>query len=130
MPLEPINPESLAKPVGYSHGMRGTGEWLMVAGQVGWNREGRMVSGDFAEQFDRALENVLEVVWKAGGRPESVARMTLYVVDKLEYQRARKRIGESWRVRMGRHFPAMTLVEVKGLLEDDARVEIDAVALV
>lgn len=130
MALDPVNPDSLARPVGFSHGMRGTGEWLLVAGQVGWNREGRMVSKDFSEQFDQALENVLEVVWKAGGRSDSVARLTLYVVDKDEYSRARKRLGEIWRRRMGRHYPAMTLVEVKGLLEDDARVEIEAVALV
>lgn len=130
MPLEPINPDALARPVGFSHGVRGSGDWLLVAGQVGWNREGRMVSSDFAEQFDQALQNVLEVVWQGGGGPESVARLTLYVVDKHEYSRARKRLGEVWRRRMGRHYPAMTLVEVKGLLEDDARVEIEAVALV
>jgi len=129
MPLEPINPESLARPQGFSHGMRGSGEWLLVAGQVGWNREGHIVSSDFVAQFDQALENVLEVVWKAGGGPESLARLTLYVLDKREYAASRKRLGEVYRARMGRHFPAMTLVEVKGLLEDGALVEIDAVAL-
>ena len=129
MPLEPVNPESLSRPKGFSHGMRGTGEWLLVAGQIGWNREGHMVSSDFVAQFDQALENVLDVVWKAGGGPESLARLTLYVVDKREYAASRERLGEVYRARMGRHFPAMTLVEVKGLLEDEARVEIDAVAL-
>jgi enamine deaminase RidA (YjgF/YER057c/UK114 family) len=110
--------------------MKGEGEWLFVAGQIGWNREGRMVSSDFVEQFDKALENVLEVVWSAGGRPESVARMVVYVTDKQEYRSRAKAVGASWRRRMGKHFPAMVLLEVKALLEDDAKVEIEAVALV
>ena len=128
--LVPINPDSLARPRGYSHGMRGQGELVFVAGQIGWNREGRMVSADLVEQFAQALDNVLEVVWRAGGRPDSVARMVLYVTDKGEYRRRAKPLGEAWRRRMGRHYPAMVLVEVKSLLEDDAKVEIEATALV
>jgi enamine deaminase RidA (YjgF/YER057c/UK114 family) len=89
-----------------------------------------MVSGEFAEQFAQALDNVLDVVWAAGGKPESVARMVVYVTDKHEYRLRAKAVGEAWRRRMGKHFPAMALVEVKGLLEDDAKVEIEAVALV
>jgi enamine deaminase RidA (YjgF/YER057c/UK114 family) len=127
--LTPVNPESLARPRGYNHGMKGTGEWLFVAGQIGWNREGRMVSADFAEQFAQALDNVLDVVWAAGGKPECVARMTVYVTDKAEYRRRAKAVGEAWRKRLGKHFPAMALVEVKSLLEDDAKVEVEAVAL-
>jgi enamine deaminase RidA (YjgF/YER057c/UK114 family) len=126
----PVNPESLAKPVGYSHGMKGTGDLLFVAGQVGWNREGRLVSDDLVEQFAQALDNVLEVVWAAGGKPESVARMVLYVTDKDEYQRRRRAIGEAYRRRMGKHFPAMVLVQVAALLEEGAKVEIEATALV
>jgi enamine deaminase RidA (YjgF/YER057c/UK114 family) len=129
VPLVPVNPDSLAKPQGFSHGLKGTGELLFVAGQIGWNREGRMVSDDLAVQFAQALENVLDVVWAAGGKPESVARMTVYVTDKAEYVRKRKPIGEAWRKRMGRHYPAMALVEVKALVEDDAKVEIEATAL-
>jgi enamine deaminase RidA (YjgF/YER057c/UK114 family) len=129
VPLVPVNPESLAKPQGFSHGIKGSGELLFVAGQIGWNREGRMVSDDLATQFAQALDNVLDVVWAAGGKPESVARMTVYVTDKADYVRKRKPIGEAWRKRMGRHYPAMTLVEVKALVEDDARVEIEATAL-
>jgi len=128
--LVPINPDSLARPRGYSHGIRGQGELVFVAGQIGWNREGRMVSADLVEQFAQALDNVLEVVWRAGGRPDSVARMVLYVTDKGEYRRRAKPLGEAWRRRMGRHYPAMVLVEVKSLLEDDAKVEIEATALV
>jgi enamine deaminase RidA (YjgF/YER057c/UK114 family) len=129
MPATPINPDSLARPVGFSHGMRGAGELLFVAGQVGWDRQGRMVSGDLVEQFDQALANVLEVVAAAGGTPASVARLVLYVTDKSEYRSRRKPIGAAYRERMGRHYPAMTLVEVSALLEDDAKVEIEAVAL-
>jgi enamine deaminase RidA (YjgF/YER057c/UK114 family) len=128
--LTPVNPESLAKPVGFSHGMKGSGDLVFVAGQIGWNREGRMVSDDLAVQFAQALENVLDVVWAAGGSPSSIARMTVYVTDKAEYVRKRKAIGEAWRKRMGKHFPAMALVEVKALVEDDARVEIEATAVV
>ena len=128
--LRPINPDSLAKPRGYSHGMKGEGEWLFVAGQIGWNREGRMVSADFAEQFAQALDNVLDVVWAGGGKPQSVARMTIYVTDKREYRARAKAVGEAWRRRLGKHFPAMALVEVKSLLEDEAKVEIEALALI
>jgi enamine deaminase RidA (YjgF/YER057c/UK114 family) len=129
MKLSEVNPESLSKPRGYSHGMKGEGEWLFVAGQIGWNREGRMVSADFAEQFAQALDNVLDVVWAAGGKPQSVARMTVYVTDKREYRARAKALGEAWRRRLGKHYPAMALVEVQSLLEDEAKVEIEAIAL-
>ena len=125
----PVNPSSLAPPRGYSHGMKGSGELLFVAGQVGWDAQGHMVQGDFVAQFAQALDNVLAVVGAAGGSPESVARLVIYVTDKREYRARRREVGEAYRMRMGRHFPAMALVEVKGLLEDDARVEIEAVAL-
>lgn len=127
--LTPVNPDSLARPVGFSHGMKGSGDLVFVAGQIGWNREGRMVSDDLALQFAQALENVLDVVWAAGGSPTSVARMTVYVTDKADYVRKRKAIGEAWRKRMGKHYPAMALVEVVALVEDDAKVEIEATAV-
>lgn len=127
--LTPINPESLAKPRGFSHGMKGEGQILFVAGQVGWNREGRIVSADFVDQFAQALDNVLDVVWAAGGKPESLARLTVYVTDKAEYLRRLRDLGVAWRKRLGRHYPAMALVEVKALLEDGALVEIEATAL-
>jgi enamine deaminase RidA (YjgF/YER057c/UK114 family) len=128
--LTTVNPETLATPRGYSHGMKGNGDVLFVAGQVGWDRSGHMVSGDFVAQFAQALDNVLEVVWKAGGEPASIGRLVLYVTDKAEYRRHQKAIGAAYRARMGKHFPAMVLVEVKALLEDDARVEIEATAIV
>jgi len=128
--LSPVNPASLSKPRGYSHGMKGSGDLVFVAGQIGWDRHGQMVPGDFAAQFAQALDNVLEVVWKAGGGPHSVARLVIYVTDKAEYRRLQKEIGAAYRARLGKHFPAMVLVEVKSLLEDDALVEIEATALV
>ena len=129
MKLDIINPDSLFPPRGYNHGVRGPGDLVFVAGQIGWSREGRMVSDDFVGQFAQALDNVLDVVWAAGGSPESVARMVVYVTDKREYVQNARPVGEIWRKKMGKHFPAMALVEVKGLVEDDAKVEIEAVAL-
>jgi enamine deaminase RidA (YjgF/YER057c/UK114 family) len=129
MPLKAVEPEGLVRPRGYSHGMMGQGELLFVAGQIGWNREGHMVSGDLVAQFDQALDNVLTVVWAAGGKPDSVARLVIYVTDKNDYRSCAKALGEAYRRRMGRHYPAMSLVEVKSLLDDDAKVEIEAVAV-
>ena len=130
MKLQAINPESLAKPRGYNHGMKGQGDLVFVAGQIGWNRQGQLVSDDFTLQFVQALDNVLDVVWAAGGSPSSIARMVVYVTDKQEYIRQAKDVGAAWRQRLGKHFPAMALVEVKSLLEDGAKVEIEAVAIV
>jgi|SRR3954471_22021780 enamine deaminase RidA (YjgF/YER057c/UK114 family) len=130
MTLSTVNPDSLAPPRGYSHGVKGTGQIVFVAGQVGWTREGRVVSADFLSQFQRALDNVLDVLWAAGGRPTDIARMTVYVTDKAEYVARTREIGEFWRQRLGRHYPAMVLVEVKSLLDDEAKVEIEAMALV
>jgi enamine deaminase RidA (YjgF/YER057c/UK114 family) len=127
--LTPVNPETLAKPVGYSNGLKGTGEVLFVAGQIGWDKAGQLVSPDFVAQFVQALDNVLEVVWKAGGSPQDIGRMTVYVTSLQEYVDGRKAIGEAWRTRMGRHYPAMSAVQVAGLLEPGAKVEIEATAL-
>ena len=129
MTLTAINPGSLVKPRGYSHGMKGHGDILFVAGQIGWCGEGRMVSDDLVLQFGQALDNVLAVVREAGGTPTSIARMVLYVTDKREYRQRSRLLGEAYRTRMGKHFPAMALVEVRSLLEDGARVEIEATAL-
>ena len=125
-----INPESLGAPHGYSNGVLVEGgRLLFIAGQVAWNEQQQIVSADIVEQFDRALANVLTVVSEAGGRAEQIARMILYVTDKREYREHLKDIGERYRARMGKHFPAMVLVEVKGLLEDAAKIEIEATAV-
>ena len=125
-----INPPGLAPPHGFSHGIVAQGRVLFVAGQIGWNGQAEMISDRFVDQFDQALANVLAVVREAGGVPESLARLTIFVVDKTEYVAAQREVGQRYRVRMGRHFPAMTLVEVKSLLEPRARVEIEATAVI
>ena len=126
-----INPESLVKPRGYSNGVlaEAGGELLFIAGQIGWDERQRMVSADFVEQFDRALSNVIAVVTEAGGTPERIARLVIYVTDKNEYRAALREVGGRYRARMGQHYPAMALVEVKSLLEDDAKVEIEGIAV-
>ena len=101
---------------------------MFLAGQIGWDATGRLASDKFDEQFDQALANLLAVVVEAGGRPESIGKLTIYVTDRAEYIAARKQVGEHYRRRMGRHFPAMTLVEVRALLEEGARVEIEGLA--
>ena len=131
MSFEVINPASLGRPRGYANGLLTApgARLLFVAGQIGWDEAQRIVSEDFVEQFDRALRNVLAVVGAAGGAAGGVARLVVYVTDKEEYRARTAEIGERWRALMGRHYPAMALVEVKGLLEDGAKVEIEAVAV-
>jgi enamine deaminase RidA (YjgF/YER057c/UK114 family) len=127
-----VNPASLARPSGYSHGIRvepGRG-LLALAGQVAWDRNSRIVSDDFAEQFERALANLLAVVEAAGGAPESVVKLTLFVTNKDEYIASVKNVGERYRRLMGTHYPAMTLVEVKALLEPGAKIEIEGLAAI
>lgn len=130
--LQPINPQSLGAPKGYSNGMLAPagGRLLAVAGQIAWDSEQRIVSDRFAEQFRQTLSNVVAVVNEAGGGPEHVASLTLYVVDKREYLDQLKEVGAAYRELMGKHFPAMALVEVSALLEPDAKVEIQTLAVV
>lgn len=126
-----INPEALGQPRGYSNGVLFEGgSLLFVAGQIGWDRESRIVSDDFAEQFAQALENVLAVVREAGGEPENIGRLLIFVADKDEYASRLRDIGAAYRQLMGKHFPAMTLVEVSNLLEPLAKVEIEALAVI
>jgi len=129
--MKVINPPTLGRPSGYANGVLTPPgvRVLFVAGQIGWDEQQRLVSEDFAAQFERALRNVLEVVREAGGAPGSIGRMTVYVTDKREYLARRAELGAAWRELLGRHYPAMTLVEVKDLLEDGAKVEIEATAV-
>jgi enamine deaminase RidA (YjgF/YER057c/UK114 family) len=131
MSFEFINPESLGAPRGYSNGVltQAGGRLLFIAGQVAWDQNQQIVSDDLAEQFDRALANVITVVTAAGGKPEQIARLILYVTDKNEYRERMTEIGQRYRARMGKHFPAMVLVEIAGLLEDRAKIEIEATAV-
>ena len=131
MSFTSINPESLGAPRGYSNGVitDAGGRMLFISGQIAWDEQQQIVSADPVEQFDRALANVIAVVSGAGGTPEQIARLTIYVTDKNEYRARMKEIGERYRARMGKHFPAMVLVEVKSLLEDRAKIEIEGIAV-
>lgn len=131
MTFKLINPISLGSPRGFSNGVLtdAGGRLLFVAGQVAWDERQTIVSESFVEQFDRALANVIAVVAEADGRPDQIARIVIYVTNKLEYLEHQGSIGERYRVHMGKHFPAMVLVEVKSLIEDKAKVEIEAVAV-
>lgn len=125
-----VNPPELAPPSGYSHGVEARpGRLLALGGQVGWDGEERLVGDGFVEQFDRALANVLAVLAAAGGRPDQLVKLTIYVTDCQEYREHRRAIGAAYRARMGKHFPAMTLVEVRALVEEGAKVEIDGLAV-
>ena len=121
-----INPAS-----GYSNGVLADagGRLLFIAGQIAWDENQNIVSDDFVEQFDRALENVVDVVKAAGGKADNIARLVIYVTDKIEYRERTKEVGDRYRKHMGKHFPAMVLVEVKGLLDDRAKVEIEGMAV-
>lgn len=123
------NPPDLVTPLGYSHGAIGSGRILLIAGQIGNNKEGDLVSDDLVEQFDRALGSVVRVVEEAGGKPEDIVKINLLVLDKREYRERGRDMGTAYRNHMGRHFPPMTLAEVKGLYDDGAKVEIEAVAI-
>lgn len=125
-----IEPEGWPRPKGYSNGIAARGEQLFVAGQIGWNDRQEIVSDDFAEQTAQALRNVVAVLHAAGTAPEHLVRMTWYVTDKLEYLDAMTRIGAAYRDIIGMHYPAMTLVQVSALLEDRAKVEIEATAII
>ena len=127
--LELINPPELGRHSGYSQGVKTqAGPLLFIAGQVAWDEQSRIVSPDFTAQFSKALSNVLAVIRAAGGQPECLVRLTIYVLDRNEYVANAKKIGEAYRQQMGKHFPAMTLVEVKGLFEEGAKLELEATA--
>ena len=126
----PINPAELGAPRGYSNGILAPpgSRLLFVAGQVGWDESQQLVGEGFVEQFGRALANVVAVVREAGGEPEHLAQLTLYVTDRREYLAALEEIGEAYRGIMGRHYPAMALLEVQALLETGAKIEIEGTA--
>ena len=131
MPFTFINPDSLGAPSGYSHGLvaEATGKLLFIAGQIAWDQKQKIVSEDFVEQFDRALANVVTVLSAAGGKPEHIVRLVIYVTDKIEYRERTREVGERYRKHLGKHFPAMVLVRVAGLLDDAAKVEIEGMAV-
>lgn len=124
-----INPSHFPKPRGYSNGILAQGRVLHVAGQIAWDKDARIVSPDFATQFLQALDNVIAVVREAGGATEHIVKLVAYVTDLEAYRNATSAIGEGWRARMDKFYPAMSLVKVAGLLEPGALVEIEGVAV-
>jgi enamine deaminase RidA (YjgF/YER057c/UK114 family) len=116
---------------GYAHGMSTRGRIVFVAGQVGWNpATGKFETDDLVEQIAQALQNVLEVLRAGVAEPGHIARMTWYITDKQDYLNAQAKIGQAYRNAMGKHFPAMSVIEVKGLMEPRAKVEIEVTAVV
>ena len=126
--LTPVQPEGWPSPRGYSNGMMGEGRVLLVGGMVGWDAALRFEAG-FVAQCRQALENIMAVVRQAGGGPEHVGRLTWYVTDMAEYRANLAGLGPAYRAVMGRNFPAMALVQVGALVEPEARVEIEATAI-
>lgn len=131
MALETLLPPGWSPPVGYANGVAAdAGRIVFVAGQVGWNARQQFERTDFVSQFDQALANVLEVLAQAGGRPEHVCRITAYCCDRPAYLAARPGLGAVWRRRMGRHYPAMSMIFVADLLDHPAVIELEATAVV
>jgi enamine deaminase RidA (YjgF/YER057c/UK114 family) len=130
--MKVLQPPGWPRPRGYANGIAapGDGTLVFVAGQIGWDATGSFSSSDLVGQVRQALENVVAVLREAGGRPEHVVRMTWYVIDRAEYLARGAEIGEAYRAIMGRHFPAMSALEVSALMEGDAKVEIEATAVV
>ncbi len=128
--MEILQPPGWAAPRGYANGIAASGRIVFVSGQVGWNAQGRFEATDFVAQARQALANVVAVLGEAGARPEHIARMTWYVVDKREYVASSKALGAVYREVIGNHYPAMTAVEVAALVEDGARVEIEVTAVI
>lgn len=126
--MQLINPESWPRPRGYSNGVLAEGRILCIAGQIGWNERGQFVSDDFTAQAEQALRNIIAIVRAAGGTRENIARLTWYVTNKHEYIAATG-LGRVYGATMGSHYPAMSLVVVAALLEDRAKVEIEATAV-
>lgn len=128
--LELLQPKNWLPPKGYSNGVAAEGRQVFVAGQIGWNERCELVSDDFVRQVERALANIVQVLAEAGGEPRHLTRLTWFITDKAAYVARQKEIGEAYRRVIGRHFPAMTLVVVAGLLEQGAKVEIEGTAVI
>ena len=124
-----LHPPAWKAASGYANGIVASGPLVFVGGQIGWNADQVFESDDLVEQARRALQNIVEVLAEAGAGPAEIVRLTWYVTDRREYKARRKEIGQAYRSVIGRHYPAMTLVEVSGLLEDEAKVEIEATAV-
>lgn len=125
-----LQPKGWRAPRGYANGVMAEGRQVFIAGQIGWKADATLVGDDFVAQVEQALTNIVAVLAEAGGKPHHITRLTWYLTDKKEYMARQKEIGEAYRRAIGRHFPAMTAVIVAGLIEDGAKVEIEATAVI
>jgi enamine deaminase RidA (YjgF/YER057c/UK114 family) len=125
-----LQPEGWAKPIGYANGMSATGRQVYVGGQIGWNGQCQFESDDLVDQVRQTLQNIMAVLAEAGGRAEHITTMTWYFIDKADYLANLKGIGQVYREVIGRHFPAMAAVQVVALIEDRAKIEIQAIAVI
>ncbi|HEY3146639.1 MAG TPA: RidA family protein [Dongiaceae bacterium] len=125
-----LQPEGWAKPAGYANGVAARGRFVFVGGQIGWNRQAQFETDDLVGQVRQTLQNIVEVLAAAGAGPQHLTSMTWYLTDKAEYLANLKQIGRAYREAIGRHFPAMAAVQVTALIEDRAKVEIQATAVI
>lgn len=125
-----LQPEGWAKPVGYANGIAARGRFVFVGGQIGWNRHGQFETDDLVGQIRQTLQNIIAVLAEAGAGPQHLTSMTWYLTNKAEYLANLKQIGRIYREFLGRHYPAMAAVQVVALIEDRAKVEIQATAVV
>ena len=125
-----LQPPTWMKPRGYSNGVTATGRIVFLAGQLGWNANGEFETNDFVGQARQALANIVAILAEAGGQPEDIVRLTWYIVDKREYLTSSGALGRAYRDLLGSHYPAMTAVQVAALVEDGAKVEIEATAVI
>jgi enamine deaminase RidA (YjgF/YER057c/UK114 family) len=128
--MQTLQPPGWARPKGFANGIAAQGKLVFIAGQVGWTGQGEWQERSFAGQFRQALKNILDVLAEAGGNAEHIVRLTWYVIDKQEYLASLREVGAAYRELMGRHYPTMAVVQVSGLVEDAARLEIEATAVV
>ena len=128
--MQILQPPSWARAKGFSNGIAASGRLVFIAGQIGWTGQAKWEARDFAGQFRQALRNILDVLNEAKGGPEHIVRLTWYVIDKQEYLRSLKEVGAAYRELMGKHYPTMAVVQVSGLVEPDARLEIEATAVI
>ena len=128
--MQILQPPGWARAKGFSNGISCAGKLVFIAGQIGWTGQGKWESRDFAGQFRQALKNILEVLAQAGGKPQHLVRLTWYVLDKKEYLDSLREVGAAYRELMGRHYPTMAVVQVGGLIEGEARLEIEATAVI
>jgi enamine deaminase RidA (YjgF/YER057c/UK114 family) len=125
-----LQPPDWAKPRGYSNGIVARGQLVFVAGMIGWNKDAQFETDDFAGQVRQSLENIVAVLREAGAGPEHIVRLTWFVTDRLEYHGSLPKLGEAYRAVMGKHYPVMSVLEVTALMEDRAKVEIEATAVI